>query len=144
MARATNLDPFRCFRFAPRIGFDGRPMGVSRVDVRPGQPWFGRGVVELESALRPDMIEFAGIDEPSPLIIGVYHITDEFSVDSDPSLKLVLNNVTPAHSEMVITPLDATSSDVLKIVLRMSYDRLTFIFERPGADSVLDKIAAVV
>jgi len=26
----------------------------------------------------------------------------------------------------------------------MSYDRLTFIFERPGADSVLDKIAAVV
>lgn len=144
MARAVHTDPFHCFRFAPRVGFDGKPMSVSKVDVKPGRPWHEAGIVEVSCALRSDFVEFCKIGVPFPLIVGVYHITDEFGPDGDPSATIVLSNVNPAESEMEVTPLDAMSSDVLQVTIKMQYDRLTFIFGRSGEGSVLDKIAAVV
>jgi len=144
MARSVDLDPFHCFRFAPRIGFDGKPFGVSLIDIRPGTPWSGPGEVVIESALKPDIVDFAKIRDRIPLVVGIFHITDEFGVDGDPSLHVVLNGVVPASSGLVITPLDAMDSGILKVTLTMRYDRLTFVFGGSESLNVLDKIAAVV
>jgi len=143
MARSIETDPFHCFRFAPRIGFDGKAIGMSKVTIEPGVPWQGRGEVELEAMLKSDMIEFAKINEPFSLVVGVYHITDDYGPDGDPSVSLVLTNVTPAQGKMVITPLDAASDEIFLVTLRVDYDRLTFIFGRSD-ESVLDRIASVI
>lgn len=145
MAYAASTDPFKCFRFAPRFDFDGKPMGVSTIEVIPGYRWYGPGEVVLEAAVWPKregtLLEFACIEETKPLVVGVYHITDEFGVHAPPpSLHIVLNNVTPSHCKMEIDKLDAMKSDVLMIRLRMHYDRLTWIFGK----NPLDQIAAVV
>jgi len=126
------------------VGFDGKPMGVSLVEIKPGSPWHGPGIVEVQCALRPEMIDFAKRPGPFPLVVGVYHITDEFGPDGDPSATIVLNNVSPSRGEMDVTPLDAACSDVLQVKLRMTYDRLTFIFGSCDAPNILDMIAAVV
>lgn len=144
MARAIDKDPFHCFRFAPRVGFDGKPMGVAEVDVKPGIPWHGPGFVEVEAMLKPDIIEFAKMSGPFPLVVGVYHITDEFGVDGDPSASIIMSNVRPADGTMDLSVLDATSSDIFRVRLRMKYDRLTFVFGRSDEQNVLDKIVAVV
>jgi len=144
MARAIDQDPFHCFRFAPRVGFDGKPMGVAEIDVKPGIPWHGPGFVEIEAMLKPEIIEFAKLSGPFPLVVGVYHITDDFGVDGDPSASIILSNVDPSSGSMDLSTLDAMSSDVLRIRLRMSYDRLTFVFGRSSELNILDKIAAVV
>lgn len=144
MARSITKDPFHCFRFAPRVGFDGKPMSVSLVNIKPGKPWHGPGIVEVECALSPEIIEFARISDLFPLIVGVYHITDERGPGGDPSATIVLSNVSPSRGEMDVTPLDAMSSDVLQVKLRMGYDRLTFIFGHSSELNILDKIAAVV
>jgi len=144
MARSIELDPFHCFRFAPRVGFDGKPMGVSLVNIKPGEPWHGPGIVEVESSLKPEIIDFARRAGPFPLIVGVYHITDDRGPNGAPSASIILSNVSPSRSEMDITPLDASCSDVLQVKLRMKYDRLTFIFGHSDELNVLEKIAAVV
>ena len=144
MARSIEFDPFHCFRFSPRVGFDGIHVGASLVEIKPGKPWHGPGMVEIEAALRPEFIDFARIGGPFPLIVGVYHVTVEIGLDGDPSATIILSNVSPSRSEMSVTPLDATSSDVLQVKLRMKYDRLTFVFGRSDAGNVLQKIAAVV
>ena len=141
MARAVSQDPFQCFRFAPRVGFGGKPMGVSKVEVLPGIPWSGRGEVHVTSAWKPEIIEFAKISQPFPLVVGVYHITDECGANAPPpSAHIILSNVTPGQSGMVLTPLDAAESGVIQVTIKMHYDRLTFIF----GDNPLDMITAVV
>ena len=144
MARSIEHDPFRCFRFAPRIGYEGKPIGVSMVDIQPGQPWSGPGLVVIESALKPEIIELARVRQPVPFVIGVFHVTDEFGVGGDPSLNIVLSEVVPAKSELVITPLDASDDSILKVTFTMAYDRLTFLFGRSSELNILDKMAAVV
>jgi len=138
MARAVHTDPFRCFRFAPKVGFDGRPMGVARVEVRPGTPWSGPGEVSVQAMLKPDIVEFAKLTQPDFLVIGVYHITDD--INGEPSLNLVLGNVTPADCSMTISPLDAAVDDILMVELKMSYNRLSFVFD----GNVLDKMVAII
>jgi hypothetical protein len=144
MALPVSLDPFHCFRFAPRVGYDGKPHGVSMVDVQPGDPWTGPGKVVIEAALKPEIIDLAKVRNPVPLIVGVYHITDELGENGEASLNIVLSEVVPAKAQLVITPLDAMSSDVLKVTFTMSYDRLTFLFGKADEVSLLDKMAAVV
>lgn len=141
MARATNSDPFRCFRFAPKVGFDGKYLGVSRIEIDPGVPWGGPGRVEIQASLYPDseFIEFAKIDHEFPLVVGVFHVTDDFGVSGTPSIYIVLNGVTPAKGGLCMTPLESTSQEVLEVKLKLSYDRLSFVF---GNDP-LAKIAAV-
>ncbi|MGD9727418.1 MAG: hypothetical protein AB7L09_00700 [Nitrospira sp.] len=141
MARAVDRDPFHCFRFAPRVGFGGKPMGVAKVEVLPGKPWMGRGEVHITSAWKPEFVEFGKLAQPFPLVIGVYHITDEFGVDAGPpSGHMVCANVTPALASMEITPLDAMSDSILEVKIKLDYDRLSFIF----GDNPLDKITALV
>lgn len=145
MATAYDQDPFKVFRFAPRFDFDGKPMGVHSIEVIPGNRWYGPGEVVLEAAVWPKqegtLLEFATIAETKPLVVGIYHITDEFGVDAPPpSLHIVLNNVTPSHCKMEIDKLDAMKSDVFMIRLKMHYDRLTWLF----GDNPLEKITAVV
>lgn len=139
MARAIQTDPFHVFRFGPRVGFDGKIYSATLVDINPGQPWAGPGTVVLEAALWPDtdIIEFAKIGRSIPLVVGVYHITDDFG--GSPSLSIVLSGVVPAEAAMCITPLCATDDGILKIRLKMGYERLAFVF----GDNPLDKIASV-
>jgi hypothetical protein len=96
----------------------------------------------VEAAWKPEIIEFAQRSTPAPLIVGVYHITDEHSADGDPSGTVVLTGVTPSQATMTLTPLDATDDGILKVTLRMTYDRLTFIFGT-AEETVLDRIASV-
>jgi len=138
MARAVSTDPFRCFRFAPKVGFDGRPMGVQHIKIMPGAPWAGAGEIVVMAMLGREIIDFAGLSTPDRLVVGVYHVTDD--MDGEPSLHIVLENVTPANCSMSIASLDATADCFVTVTLRMQYDRLTFIF----GDNPLDKIAAVV
>lgn len=144
MSTAISQDPFKCFRFAPRFDFDGKAMGVSSVEIIPGNRWYGPGEVILEAAVWPrregTLLEFATVEETKPLLVGVYHITDEFGADAPPpSLHIVLNNVTPVRCKMEIDKLDATRSDVFQVRLRMKYDRLTWLF----GNNPLEQISAV-
>jgi len=144
MARSTDHDPFHCFRFAPRIGYDGEAIGVSKLDLHPGVPWHGPGKVIIESMLKPDMIDLAKINTALPLVVGVYHITDELSTTGDPSLRIVLANVFPSRCKFEMSPLDAADNGVLRVKLTMRYDRLTFLFGNNKELNVLDKMAAAV
>ena len=101
-------------------------------------------MVVIESALKPEIIELARVRQPVPFVIGVFHVTDEFGVGGDPSLNIVLSEVVPAKSELVITPLDASDDSILKVTFTMAYDRLTFLFGRSSELNILDKMAAVV
>lgn len=138
MAKAIETDPFKCFRFAPRVGFDGRAMGVSRIEVTPENEWWSRGRISMMSSVKPDVVEFGRIQQKIELVIGVYHQVDD--IGSDPSLNIVLSGVHPNRAKMELSPLDAAEDEVFTMKLTMDYDRLTFVF----GDSLLEKIAAVV
>ena len=144
MATAVSKDPFHCFRFAPRVGYDGEAMGCTKVELHPGQPWQGPGEVVLASCVKEEMIQFAQINSPISLIVGVFHITDDFSSTGDPSLKIVLANVVPSRCRFEMDHLDASSSEILQMRLRMQYDRLTFLFRGGSGDNTLDMMAAVI
>ena len=143
MARSVTTDPFRCFRFAPRVGFEGEALGVSKVVIEPGVPWQGRGEVILESAWKPEIIDFAKRSKPFPLIVGIYHVTDDFGAKGEPSGTVVLTDVTPTEASMTLTPLDAAEDEIFKVTLRMSYNRLTFIFGTATEGTILDRIESV-
>jgi len=140
MAREVALDPFQQFRFCPRIGYDGIYVGTSRVSIKPGNPWQEAGEVEFEAMLGPAIVEFAKLADPLVLTIGLYNRNDGFGPDEEPSGSIVLTNVSPSQGDVSITELDASQSDVVKMTIRMKYDRLTFVFN----GNVLDKIAAVI
>lgn len=144
MARAVNTDFFHRFRFAPQVGFDGEKLGVCEVAIRPGTPWGGKGYVEIATGLtlESEFVNFARINQEIPLVIGLYHITDDFSTTGTPSARIVLSGVVPSRGTMTMSTLDSTADEIFKLRLRMEYDRLTFLFG-DGADCVLDQITAV-
>ena len=113
---------------------------MSRIAIRPGRPWTGEGELELEAALKPDMIDFAKLRGSLDLTIGIFHITDKFGIDGEPSCRLYLAGVVPSNARMELTELDATGSEIVLITLVMKYDRLTFLF----GSNPLDMMAAAV
>jgi hypothetical protein len=126
---------FRTFRFWIRIGFDGKPTAVTRVLLKPGNPWQQSGKIEVEALLGPDIVEIAKVKGPVDLIVAMCKVSDKLD---NPSGELVLQGVRPADGTLSMTELDATADEVVKLTLEMDYDRLTFAF------GILDKLAAAV
>jgi hypothetical protein len=122
-------DLIRGNRFAPRFGVDGPVIPMIKVDVRPGTPWPGPGIVYIELALSEQATGIIRDPRTQVFVVGL------FSDDpSAPDVLLAMHGVCPIQSKVNLSVMDANSPDVMKIGAELSYTQLDIIFGPTALD----------
>lgn len=128
-------DMLRSFRFAPRLGFDGKPLAATSVRVKPGKPWTGPGHIKIKAPLGRPIIEMMSYDEVTPIVVDLYR-----SDIGKPGAMLVAYGVTPSQCAAQISPLIATSSGFLTITAVFTYERLRIVLD----PTILDVVSSAL
>ena len=115
MARAVETDPPMNFRFGLRIGGENGWRGFQRIEVEPSGHPSGPGVVHLEKALEPELLELVNLRGSQRAVIAVFHITDEMNGD-EPLHRITLTGLRPERSKMDKIILDAHGRDGEKVM----------------------------
>lgn len=122
-------DFLRNNRFAPRFGLDGEPIGMSRIDISPGKPWHGPGVVKFEMPLGEVSMKLLADQRVQPFIVGLFREDPK-----DPQVILVMLDVCLHDAQVSLSELDCNQHEIFKISAELRYTQLHIIFGPTALD----------